>query len=64
MRGEGGFGYDGLFVPDDQAGALTSAELSPQDKDAISHRGQAFRALAPVIARVLDRSLADDVPQG
>ncbi len=65
-RGAHGFGYDPLLVPDDQpaGGERTCAELSPAEKNAISHRGQAFRALAPVIARVLDRSLADDVPRG
>ena len=47
-RGTGGFGYDPIFVPD--GGTLTTAELSPADKDAISHRGRAFRALAPAIA--------------
>ncbi|MEV6924148.1 RdgB/HAM1 family non-canonical purine NTP pyrophosphatase [Dactylosporangium sp. NPDC051485] len=43
-RGEGGFGYDPIFVPDGHA--ETTAELSPEAKDAISHRGKAFRALA------------------
>ncbi len=52
-RGTGGFGYDVLFVPDDQAGALTSAELPAEQKDAISHRGRAIRAIAPVVADVL-----------
>jgi XTP/dITP diphosphohydrolase len=47
-RGTGGFGYDPVFVPD--GATLTTAELSPADKDAISHRGRAFRALAPAIA--------------
>lgn len=47
-RGTGGFGYDPLFLPDGQE--LTSAELSPQAKDAISHRGRAFRALAEYLA--------------
>jgi XTP/dITP diphosphohydrolase len=42
-RGGGGFGYDPIFVPD--GFELTTAELSPADKDAISHRGQAFRAI-------------------
>ncbi len=43
-RGAGGFGYDPIFVP---AGHdVTSAELSSADKDAISHRGHALRALA------------------
>ena len=52
-RGSGGFGYDVVFVPDDQAGALTSAEQPPEEKDAISHRGRAIRAIAPVVADVL-----------
>jgi XTP/dITP diphosphohydrolase len=47
-RGTNGFGYDPVFVP---AGmSVTTAELPPAEKDAISHRGRAFRALAPVIA--------------
>jgi XTP/dITP diphosphohydrolase len=50
-RGSNGFGYDPVFVP---AGLeLTSAELEPADKDAISHRGQAFTALLPVVGEVL-----------
>ncbi len=52
-RGSGGFGYDVLFVPDDQAGTLTSAEMDTATKDAISHRGRALRALVPQIAHVL-----------
>jgi XTP/dITP diphosphohydrolase len=47
-RGTNGFGYDPIFVPD--AMETTTAELSPAQKDAISHRGRAFRALAKVIA--------------
>ncbi|MGI8679373.1 MAG: RdgB/HAM1 family non-canonical purine NTP pyrophosphatase [Jatrophihabitans sp.] len=43
-RGTNGFGYDPIFVPDGQA--VTSAELDSSEKDAISHRGQALRALA------------------
>ena len=50
-RGEGGFGYDPLFVPDGEQ--RTSAELSPAEKDAISHRGRAFRAIAPHVAELL-----------
>jgi len=50
-RGTGGFGYDPVFVPSGYD--VTSAELSPEDKDAISHRGQAFRALAPLFAEAL-----------
>jgi XTP/dITP diphosphohydrolase len=51
-RGSGGFGYDPIFEPDGHT--RTSAELDPAEKDAISHRGKAFRALAEVIrTRVL-----------
>ncbi|HTF11709.1 MAG TPA: RdgB/HAM1 family non-canonical purine NTP pyrophosphatase [Asanoa sp.] len=48
-RGAGGFGYDPLFVGEGQE--RTNAELSPAEKDAISHRGKALRALAKVIAK-------------
>jgi XTP/dITP diphosphohydrolase len=55
-RGAGGFGYDPLFVPDAEAGragaARTMAELSPDEKDALSHRGDAFARLRPVLERV------------
>ena len=46
-RGSGGFGYDPIFLPDgfDQ----TTAEMTAEAKDAISHRGRAFRALTPFI---------------
>jgi XTP/dITP diphosphohydrolase len=44
-RGERGFGYDPVFVPDDGDGVRTMAELTDDDKDAISHRGRAARAL-------------------
>jgi XTP/dITP diphosphohydrolase len=50
-RGSGGFGYDPIFVPD--GSDLTTAEMTPEAKDAISHRGRAFRALAPYIQRSL-----------
>ncbi len=54
-RGEGGFGYDPAFVPDDYPGdERTMAELTPAEKDAISHRGRAARAL---VARLI---AADD----
>lgn len=53
LRGAGGFGYDVLFVPDDQVGALTSAEMSADQKDAISHRGQSLRAIAPIVVTAL-----------
>jgi len=54
-RGTGGFGYDPIFVPDDQLNGaeLTAAELTPEQKNAISHRGKAFRALAPAIAKAI-----------
>jgi XTP/dITP diphosphohydrolase len=44
-RGEGGFGYDPIFVPDDGDGR-TFAEMDASEKHALSHRGRAFRALA------------------
>jgi XTP/dITP diphosphohydrolase len=47
-RGQNGFGYDPIFVPD--SAELTTAEMSSADKDRISHRGKALRAIAPVIA--------------
>ena len=50
-RGTNGFGYDPVFVPDGLQ--QTSAELDPAEKDARSHRGQAFAALVPVIRTVL-----------
>ena len=46
-RGEGGFGYDPIFLPD--GCDMTTAEMTSEQKDAISHRGQAMRALVPVI---------------
>jgi XTP/dITP diphosphohydrolase len=51
-RGTGGFGYDVLFVADDHPGP-TTAELSIEEKDAISHRGRALRELAPQVAAIL-----------
>jgi len=51
-RGSGGFGYDPIFLPDgfDQ----TTAEMTAEAKDAISHRGRAFRALTPFITAACD----------
>lgn len=49
--GEGGFGYDPILAPDGEA--RSSAQLTPAEKNAISHRGKAFRALAPRIADAL-----------
>jgi XTP/dITP diphosphohydrolase len=51
-RGQNGFGYDPIFVPD--SADITTAEMDPADKDRISHRGKALRGLAPVIAAQLD----------
>jgi XTP/dITP diphosphohydrolase len=50
-RGGNGFGYDPIFVPVRES--RTTAEMSADEKDAISHRGQAFRALVPVIRELL-----------
>ncbi len=50
-RGTNGFGYDPVFVPEGEE--RTTAELSAAEKDAISHRGRAFRALAPVVVDLL-----------
>jgi XTP/dITP diphosphohydrolase len=49
-RGTGGFGYDPIFLPD--GFEQTTAEMTAEAKDAISHRGRAFRALAPFITRL------------
>jgi XTP/dITP diphosphohydrolase len=49
-RGTNGFGYDPVFVPDDGDGR-TFAEMRPEEKDAVSHRGRAFRALAAELAQ-------------
>jgi XTP/dITP diphosphohydrolase len=49
-RGDGGFGYDPVFVPDGGAG-LTYAELTSEQKNALSHRGRALRALADELRR-------------
>lgn len=51
LSGTGGFGYDVLFVPEGHA--VTSAELAPEEKDAISHRGKALREVAPLVVDVL-----------
>jgi len=50
-RGRNGFGYDPIFVPYGER--CTTAEMSPAEKDAISHRGRAFRALAVMLTDLL-----------
>jgi XTP/dITP diphosphohydrolase len=47
VRGSGGFGYDPVFIADGQL--VTNAELTPEQKDAISHRGKAIRQIAPFL---------------
>jgi len=49
-RGAQGFGYDPVFIPDGGDGR-TFAELSREEKNVVSHRGRAFRALADALAR-------------
>jgi XTP/dITP diphosphohydrolase len=52
VRGDGGFGYDPVFVPAEGDGR-TFAELAAEEKHALSHRGRAFRALAAELAKVI-----------
>jgi XTP/dITP diphosphohydrolase len=52
--GDGGFGYDPLFAAEGYD--VSTADLSVADKDAISHRGKALRAMAPLVAEMLGRS--------
>jgi XTP/dITP diphosphohydrolase len=53
-RGTNGFGYDPVFLP--RGEVRTTAEMSAAEKDAISHRGRALRALAPVVGELLHGS--------
>lgn len=50
-QGSNGFGYDPIFVA--EGNTVTNAELTPEQKDAISHRGQAVRAMVPILQSVL-----------
>jgi XTP/dITP diphosphohydrolase len=51
-RGEGGFGYDPVFLP--SGSDRTAAELTPEEKDAVSHRGRALAALLPALRELAD----------
>ena len=48
-RGDGGFGYDPVFIPDESEGR-TAAQLTPAEKDAVSHRGRALALLVPALS--------------
>jgi XTP/dITP diphosphohydrolase len=62
-RGDGGFGYDPVFVPDDpDAGGRTAAQLSAAEKDALSHRGRALALLLPAL-RALVTSVTAAPPE-
>ncbi|WP_041631312.1 non-canonical purine NTP pyrophosphatase [Corynebacterium terpenotabidum] len=50
-RGDNGFGYDPLFTPEETPGR-SSAELAPEEKDALSHRGRALAQLVPLLRRL------------
>ncbi|EOM75178.1 RdgB/HAM1 family non-canonical purine NTP pyrophosphatase [Rhodococcus rhodnii] len=52
-RGDGGFGYDPVFVPDDDT--RSAAELTPEEKDARSHRGAALTRLVPALRALAQR---------
>ncbi len=52
-HGDGGFGYDPLFLPDEYGGKLSMAEITEDQKNAISHRGQALRKLKRMLTERL-----------
>ncbi|WGW10789.1 RdgB/HAM1 family non-canonical purine NTP pyrophosphatase [Saxibacter everestensis] len=52
-RGTNGFGYDPILSVNGDPRGRTAAELEPAEKNALSHRGKAFRALAPVVRQLL-----------
>ncbi len=52
LKGNGGFGYDPLFLPEGYEGK-TMAQLTPEEKDSISHRGKALRLLSKKLEEIL-----------
>ena len=54
-RGDHGFGYDPIFVPEGET--RTMAEMTDEEKDAISHRGRALRAMIPSIEVIVDQEV-------
>lgn len=52
LKGNGGFGYDPLFLPEEYEGK-TMAQLTPEEKDSISHRGKALRLLSKKLEEIL-----------
>jgi XTP/dITP diphosphohydrolase len=58
-RGTTGFGYDPLFVVT-ELGSRTMAELSEKEKNAVSHRGRALRAILPELQKAVSESIASD----
>ncbi|MGC8462104.1 MAG: RdgB/HAM1 family non-canonical purine NTP pyrophosphatase [Acidimicrobiales bacterium] len=62
-RGEQGFGYDPVFVPEEGDGR-TFAELTAEEKHALSHRGRAFTALADVLGRFSQPPSPPNQPRG
>ena len=59
MRGTNGFGYDPIFIPDEGDGR-TFGEMTDDEKNAISHRARAFRALGEWLHQLADRALSDN----
>jgi XTP/dITP diphosphohydrolase len=51
--GDGGFGYDPVFIPEGEA--RSAAQLGPDEKDSLSHRGRALRLLVPALGELASR---------